>query len=64
MLVALNAGLTDFLQKLDGRYEEKVKKGGTMMAKKERKIGSPLSCKPPEGAPEWTIKVRILYMTV
>ena len=54
----LNVGLIDFLHRLDGRYEERVKKDGTIMAKKQRKIGAPSSYKPPADAPDWTIDAQ------
>ena len=65
MLDLFNTGLTDLLHRLDSRYEEKVKKDGTIMAKKHRKFGGYLSTKPPEDAPEWTVngngnKVHVL----
>ena len=31
--------LTDFLHRFDERYDERVKKDGTIMAKKQRKLG-------------------------
>ena len=40
-------GLTDFLYSLDKRYQEKVSKEGTVMAKKTRKVGSGSICAPP-----------------
>ena len=49
------AGLTEFLHRLDVRYDEKVKKDGMIMAKKQRKVGAPASCKPPADAPEWAV---------
>ena len=36
--------LIDFLTLLDKRYEEKVKKEGTFMARKLRHNGTPLTC--------------------
>ena len=48
-------GLCDFLAKLDQRYEAKVKKDGTFMARKVRCIGTPSTSEPPPSAPEWTI---------
>ena len=47
--------LNEFLHLLDKRYEEKVKKDGTFMARKERKIGTPSPCEPPVDAPGWTL---------
>lgn len=48
-------GLTDFLSKLDERYDNKVKKDGTAMARKQRRMGCKSSSRPPEGAPRWTV---------
>ena len=48
-------GLKDYLAKLDSRYEEKVKKDGTNMARKQRIMGAPLSTAPPANAPQWTL---------
>lgn len=47
--------LNKFLNKLDERYEAKVKKQGMLMAKKARKIGSFASSVPPLETPGWTI---------
>ena len=55
IFMLLHAGLSDFLAKLDERYNNKVKKDGTAMARKERKMGSPATSRPPEGAPRWAI---------
>ena len=49
------ADLSKFLNKLDERYEAKVKKQGMLMAKKARKIGSFASSVPPPEAAGWTI---------
>ena len=48
-------GLTRFIEKLDARYEEKVKKEGILVARKTRKPGSPAKSDPPAGAPDWTV---------
>ena len=40
------------MEKLDTRYEEKVKKDGVLVA---RKTGSPAKSGPPPNAPSWTI---------
>lgn len=48
-------GLVKFLEKLDARYEDKVKKDGILVARKTRKIGSPMKSGPPHNAPSWTI---------
>lgn len=58
MLDLFHAGLTDFLHRLDNRYDERVKKDGTIMAKKHRKIGGYSNTKPPADAPEWTVDVQ------
>ena len=57
-MLQFDAGLTEFLHKLDGRYDERVKKDGTIMAKKQRKIGAAASCKPPVDAPEWAVDAQ------
>ena len=49
------AGLTDFLFKLDERYNNKVKKDGTAMARKQRRLGCRSTSRPPDAAPKWTI---------
>ena len=54
-MLLLHAGLSDFLTKLDERYNSKVKKDGTAMARKERKMGSLATTRPPDGAPRWAI---------
>ena len=51
-------GLNDFLQTLDQRYEDKVKKDGTAMAKKTRRIGQTSPSPPPDGAPDWAISSK------
>ena len=43
------------MQKLDTRYEDKVKKMGFFVARKTRKTGSPAKSGPPPSAPSWTI---------
>ena len=43
------------MDKLDARYEEKVKKEGILVARKTRKPGSPAKSHPPIGAPSWTV---------
>ena len=48
-------GLTDFLSTLGERYNNKVKKDGTAMARKQRKIGAPSVSRPPPDAPQWVI---------
>ena len=48
-------GLTDFLSTLDERYNNKVKKDGTAMARKQRKIEAPSVSRPPPDAPQWVI---------
>ena len=48
-------GLTDFFTKLDERYNSKVKKEGTAMARKIRRLGALAATKPPNGAPVWAI---------
>ena len=48
-------GLTDFFTKLDERYNSKVKKDGTAMARKIRRLGAPAATNPPNGAPTWVI---------
>ena len=47
--------LVKFLEKLDKRYEEKVKKEGLLVARKTRKLGSASNSSPPTNAPEWTV---------
>ena len=50
------AALDDFMERLDKRYEAKVRtEGGAVMAKKSRKVGflSASSC--PTSSPRWTI---------
>ena len=54
-VLCVNAGLTDFLSTLDERYNNKVKKDGTAMARKQRKIGAPSVSRPPSDAPQWVI---------
>lgn len=55
MFLFVNVGLIDFLSKLDARYNNKVKKDGTAMARKQRKIGAPSASRPPLGAPQWVV---------
>lgn len=55
MFLFANVGLIDFLSKLDERYNNKVKKDGTAMARKQRKIGAPSASRPPPGAPQWVV---------
>ena len=55
MFLFANVGLIDFLSKLDERYNNKVKKDGTTMATKQRKIGAPSASRPPPGAPQWVV---------
>lgn len=55
MFLFVNVGLIDFLSKLDARYNNKVKKDGTAMARKQRKIGAPSASRPPPGAPQWVV---------
>ena len=43
------------MEKLDTRYEDKVKKDGILVARKTRKTGSPAKSGPPPNAPSWTI---------
>ena len=47
--------LTELIVKLDERYNDKVKKDGTAMARKPRRVGSLLLSRPPVGAPDWAI---------
>ena len=47
--------LNTFLNKLDERYDAKVKKQGMLMAKKVRRIGCLSSSVPPPEAAAWTI---------
>ena len=47
--------LEDFLTLLDDRYDIKVKKDGTTMAKKIRQLGLPAKSCPPSDAPDWTV---------
>ena len=44
---------TELIVKLDERYNDKVKKDGTAMAR--RRFGSPLRSRPPSGAPDWAV---------
>lgn len=55
MSMLCNVELTRFMGKLDARYEEKIKKDGILVARKNRKVGSPSQSSPPSGAPGWTI---------
>lgn len=50
------AGLTDFLRQLDERYEARVKKEGTAMVRKIRKIGSSSCGSPTADAPAWLLE--------
>ena len=47
--------LTDFLTILDKRYEDKVRKEGTFMARQLRHNGKPSTSEPPVDAPDWTV---------
>ena len=58
VLYPVCAGLTDYLQRLDGRYHERAKMGGTIMAQKHRKIGALASSRPPADAPEWAVDAQ------
>ena len=58
LLQSVDAGLAEFLHRLDGRYDDRVKKDGTIMAKKQRKVGAPASCRPPADAPEWAVDAQ------
>ena len=49
MFLFANVGLMDFLSKLDERYNNKVKKDGTAMARKQRKIEAPSARAAPIG---------------
>ena len=49
--------LTKLIVKLDERYNDKVKKDGTAMARKPRRVGSLLS-RPPAGAPDWAVDLN------
>ena len=55
---AFFAGLNDFLKRLDDRYEEKIKKDATAMARKVRKVGAHSTSPPPIDAPEWTVDTK------
>lgn len=50
-----SAGLCDFLAWLDQQYDDRVKKEGITMAKKNRKIGFNSTTLPPSDAPDWTL---------
>ena len=56
MLQAVGAGLTEFLHRLDGRYDDRVKKDSTITAKKQ--VWAPASCRPPADAPEWAVDAQ------
>ena len=58
LVLQSEVGLTEFLHRLDGRYDERVKKDGMIMAKKQRKVGAPASSTPPADAPEWTVDAQ------
>lgn len=64
MLDLFNTELTDLLHRLDSRYGKKVKRDGTIMAKKHRKFGGYSSTKPPEDAPEWRVDARWKWQQV
>ena len=49
------SGLTEFLSTLDQRYDKKVKKDGTAMARKNRHMGEGVETQPPLSAPRWAI---------
>lgn len=55
MIYQFATGLVKFLEKLDTRYEEKVKKEGVLVARKTRKTGCPARSGPPPNAPNWTV---------
>ena len=44
-----------FLTTLDSRYQDKTKKEGVLVAKKNRVYGSPSSRPPRPDAPQWAI---------
>ena len=54
-LCYLIAELNTFLEKLDNRYEAKIKKQGMLMARKTRSVGSPSSSVTPLDTASWTI---------
>ena len=65
MFLLANVGLIDILSKLDERYNNKVKKDGTAMARKQRKIGAPSASRSPPGAPQWVVNPQwkgVLHM--
>ena len=45
----------DFLDKLDKRYNEKIKKDGGLVARKNRLCGSMSTIAPRQEVPEWAI---------
>ena len=50
--------LTELIVKLDERYNDKVKKDGTAMARKPRRVGFLLLSRPPAGAPDWAVDLN------
>ena len=48
--------LEQFLEKLDERYEAKLKKDNVLMARKVRRVGEESCRKQPSSAPKWTVK--------
>ncbi len=54
IVIIYSTELSKFLTTLDARYQEKTKKEGILVARKNRKDGSPSKALPRPGAPEWT----------
>ena len=48
-------GLNTLIEELDKRYEEKVKRDGGTMPRKERKQGHASTSMPPVDAPKWAV---------
>lgn len=55
LLFSNYTGLVKFMEKLDTRYEDKIKKDGVLVARKTRRTGSPAKSGPPPNAPSWTV---------
>ena len=56
--IILFIALNEFIQELDRRYDEKVKKEGGTMPRKTRQSGPPSKSPPPLNAPAWTVNTQ------